>query len=88
MLVLVGQHRAGCPSEVPGIRRVVKECGTEHLVRWVGLLPDGEVRHLHSGAVALVLVSSAEGFGLPAFEAAAVWHAGHRHHRESAAAAS
>lgn len=66
MLVLVGHH----DTEVAGIRNVIKECGTEHLVRWVGFLPDREVRHLHSGAVALVLVSASEGFGLPAVEAA------------------
>ena len=70
MLVLVGQHRDGFHSDVETIRQVIKECGTEHLVRWVGFLPDSEVRHLHSGAVALLLVSASEGFGLPAVEAA------------------
>ena len=35
-----------------------------------GYLPDEELRHLHSGAVALTLISEAEGFGLPAVEAA------------------
>jgi glycosyltransferase involved in cell wall biosynthesis len=69
MLVLIG--RPDCPdSNVAGVRKVIKECGTEHLVRWVGFLPDPEVRHLHSGALALVLVSSFERFGLPAVEAA------------------
>jgi alpha-1,3-rhamnosyl/mannosyltransferase len=66
MLVLVGHP----DCDVAGIRQVIKECGTEHLVRWVGFLPDREVRHLHSGALALVLVSASEGFGLPAMEAA------------------
>ena len=32
---------------------------------------DDELRHLHSGAVALLLPSACEGFGLPAVEAAA-----------------
>ncbi len=39
-------------------------------MRWGGYLPDSELRHLHSGAVALALVSASEGFGLPAVEAA------------------
>ena len=34
-------------------------------------MPDDELRHLLSGAVALVLPSESEGFGLPAVEAAA-----------------
>ncbi|HXT70241.1 MAG TPA: glycosyltransferase family 1 protein [Vicinamibacterales bacterium] len=70
MLVLVGHHQDGFHSDVTGIRSVIKDCGTDHLVRWVGFLPDGEVRHLHSGALALVLPSASEGFGLPAVEAA------------------
>jgi len=40
-------------------------------VHWAGFLPDEELRHLHSGAVALLLPSLCEGFGLPAVEAAA-----------------
>ena len=35
------------------------------------MLPDEQLRHLHTGAVALVLPSANEGFGLPAVEAAA-----------------
>ena len=69
-LVLVGHYQDGFHTDVVGIRNVVKERGTEHLVRWVGFLPDSEVRHLHTGAIALLLVSAAEGFGLPAVEAA------------------
>ncbi|MBK8005222.1 MAG: glycosyltransferase [Gemmatimonadetes bacterium] len=53
------------------IRRAISEAGTESLVHWTGFLPDGELRHLHSGAVALLLPSACEGFGLPAVEAAA-----------------
>lgn len=53
------------------IRRAISEAGTEALVHWTGFLPDGELRHLHSGAVALLLPSACEGFGLPAVEAAA-----------------
>jgi glycosyltransferase involved in cell wall biosynthesis len=70
MLVLVGHCHDGFHTDVSGIRAVVKQCGTEHLVRWVGFLPDAEVRHLHAGALALLLVSASEGFGLPAVEAA------------------
>ena len=53
------------------IRAEVEQAGTESLVHWTGFLPDGELRHLHSGAVALVLPSQLEGLGLPAVEAAA-----------------
>jgi glycosyltransferase involved in cell wall biosynthesis len=53
------------------IRRAIAEAGVESLVHWTGFLPDEELRHLHSGAVALLLPSACEGFGLPAVEAAA-----------------
>lgn len=54
-----------------GIRRAITAAGTEALVHWTGFVPDEELRHLHSGAVALLLPSACEGFGLPAVEAAA-----------------
>jgi glycosyltransferase involved in cell wall biosynthesis len=53
------------------IRRAVADAGTEDLVHWPGFVPDEDLAHLHSGALALLLVSEAEGFGLPAVEAAA-----------------
>ncbi|MGH7658915.1 MAG: glycosyltransferase, partial [Gemmatimonadales bacterium] len=53
------------------IRRTVEEMGTTGLVHWTGFVPDEELRFLHAGAVALVLPSASEGFGLPAVEAAA-----------------
>ncbi|MGH7554598.1 MAG: glycosyltransferase family 4 protein, partial [Longimicrobiales bacterium] len=53
------------------VREAVHECDTRDLVHWAGYVADGELRHLHAGAIALVLVSEAEGFGLPAVEAAA-----------------
>lgn len=53
------------------IRGEIDRCGTEPLVRWTGFVPDEELRHLMSGAVALLLPSECEGFGLPAVEAAA-----------------
>lgn len=45
--------------------------GTESLVTWAGFLPDEELCPLLTGAVALMLPSAREGFGLPAVEAAA-----------------
>lgn len=53
------------------IRECIRRAGTEALVRWTGFVPDEELRHLLSGALALVLPSASEGFGLPAVEAAA-----------------
>ena len=53
------------------IRDEIVRCGTEAHVKWAGFVPDEELRHLLSGAVALVLPSQSEGFGLPAVEAAA-----------------
>jgi len=53
------------------IRQAIADAGTGTLVRWTGFLPDEELRHLLSGALALVLPSASEGFGLPAVEAAA-----------------
>lgn len=50
---------------------LIQELGTSELVHWPGFLPDATVRALHTGAVASVLVSESEGFGLPAVEAAA-----------------
>ena len=53
------------------IRRAIAQAGTEQLVKWAGFVPDEDLRHLHSAALALVLPSACEGFGLPAVEAAA-----------------
>ena len=53
------------------IRAEIERAGTSELVRWTGFLPDEELRHLHSGALATLLPSECEGFGLPAVEAAA-----------------
>ena len=53
------------------IRDEIARCGTADHVRWAGFVPDDELRHLLSGALALVLPSESEGFGLPAVEAAA-----------------
>ncbi len=53
------------------LRALIAECGTEALVHWTGFVPDDALRALHSGAVANLLPSECEGFGLPAVEAAA-----------------
>ena len=61
--VFHGNRRAICD--------VIDACGTATLVKWAGFVPDEELRYLHAGALALLLPSVAEGFGLPAVEAAA-----------------
>lgn len=53
------------------IRQAIGQSGTENLVKWTGFVPDEDLRYLYSGALALVLPSACEGFGLPAVEAAA-----------------
>ncbi|MEP6690220.1 MAG: glycosyltransferase family 1 protein [Gemmatimonadaceae bacterium] len=53
------------------IRDEIAAAGTQSLVHWLGFVEDAELRHLLSGAVALLLPSECEGFGLPAVEAAA-----------------
>ncbi len=57
--------------DIDRVRHVIDEKGTDELVHWPGFVPDEELRHLHSGALALVMPSECEGFGLPAVEAAA-----------------
>ncbi len=71
-LLLVGKLSGDAfLSNHQDIRDAIATAGTEALVHWTGFLPDEELRHLHSGGLALVLPSLAEGFGLPAVEAAA-----------------
>jgi len=53
------------------IERIIDEERTGPLVHWLGFLPDAQLRLIHAGALALVLPSMCEGFGLPAVEAAA-----------------
>ena len=53
------------------LRAIVAECGTEALVHWTGFVADDRLRQLHAGAIAALLPSECEGFGLPAVEAAA-----------------
>ena len=71
-LVLIGALQGDVfHSNLQAIRELVRSCSTESLVLWPGFLPDEQIRHLHSGAIALTLPSENEGFGLPAVEAAA-----------------
>ena len=71
-LLLVGPtHLDSFHVDIDRVRRVIEEEGTGDLVRWPGFVPDEELRHLHSGALGLVMPSECEGFGLPAVEAAA-----------------
>ena len=58
-------------GEVERLRALERELGTSSHVRWTGFVPDEELRHLHAGAIAALLPSECEGFGLPAVEAAA-----------------
>ena len=58
-------------GELNRLRALVAECGTGELVHWTGFVPDERLRALHSGAIANLLPSECEGFGLPAVEAAA-----------------
>ncbi|MEP6506861.1 MAG: glycosyltransferase family 1 protein [Gemmatimonadales bacterium] len=71
-LLLVGNASSDVfHSEVNVIRAMIEKCGTESTVDWLGYVEDGELAALLSGAIALVLASESEGFGLPAIEAAA-----------------
>lgn len=71
-LLLVGTTSSDVfHGELAHIRSTIEEVGVQEHVRWLGFVPDEELRHLHTGALALLLPSESEGFGLPAVEAAA-----------------
>lgn len=71
-LLLVGTRSADVfHSEVTRLDSLVAALGTDSHVRWAGWVDDAPLRHLYSGAVALLQPSEAEGYGLPAVEAAA-----------------
>lgn len=70
-LLLVGDATDPFHRNVEALRRFVADAGTASRVIWTGFVPDEDLRHLHTGALALALPSELEGFGLPAVEAAA-----------------
>ncbi len=71
-LLLVGDPDSDTfHKNVDRIRDKIDAAGTGERIIWTGFVPDADLRHLHSGALALVLPSEQEGFGLPAVEAAA-----------------
>lgn len=70
-LVLVGTLSGDPFHGAQGqIREAIARAGSAARVLWPGFVADEDLRHLHSGAVALALPSMNEGFGLPAVEAA------------------
>jgi glycosyltransferase involved in cell wall biosynthesis len=72
ILLLVGtRDRDDFFSEVPTILSEIERQGTGSLVKWTGFVEDEILRSIHSRSLGLVLPSDAEGFGLPAIEAAA-----------------
>jgi alpha-1,3-rhamnosyl/mannosyltransferase len=71
-LVLVGTLSGDPFHGAQGqIRQAIATAGSAARVLWPGFVSDQDLRHLHTGAVALALPSMNEGFGLPAVEAAA-----------------
>ncbi len=71
-LLLVGTRTGDVfHQSVTDLDRLVTDLGTSDRVKWTGFVDDAELRYLHAGAVAAVLPSECEGFGLPAVEAAA-----------------
>jgi glycosyltransferase involved in cell wall biosynthesis len=71
-LVLVGDmHDDSYLSAAAGVRRRIAAHGLEDSVRLPGFVSDEALACLYAGARAAILPSLAEGFGLPAVEAAA-----------------
>ena len=66
-LVLVGPHGHGYEMA----RKDLDEVGPAMRVRFLGVVPDDDLRGLYQGARAFVSVSLHEGFGLPVLEAMA-----------------
>lgn len=71
-LLLVGDHAGDVfHADVDALRGRIAAGGVHERVHFAGFVPDDELRHLYAGALALVLPSLEEGFGLSAVEAAA-----------------
>jgi glycosyltransferase involved in cell wall biosynthesis len=58
-------------TDVEGLRAALRRWGLDGRVHLPGFVPDEALRRLYAGALALLLPSLEEGFGLPALEAAA-----------------
>ena len=71
-LVLVGATTGDAffGEDFTRIRAAIDAGRNAALVHWTGFLPDSALRLVHAGALALVLPSMCEGFGLTAVEAA------------------
>lgn len=71
-LLLVGRTSGDVfHDEIERLHAIIRDEGTAERVHWTGFVPDEQLRHLHTGATAIVLASESEGFGLPAIEGAA-----------------
>ena len=71
-LLLIGARSGDAfHGDQAAIAEAVEAGGTAALVHWTGFLPDEAVRDLLAGALAVVLPSASEGFGLPPVEGAA-----------------
>jgi alpha-1,3-rhamnosyl/mannosyltransferase len=69
--VLVGPDDDVFLTNRRAIDAAIEAGGARAYIRWAGFMDDADLRHLYTGAIALVLLSACEGFGLPAVEAAA-----------------
>jgi glycosyltransferase involved in cell wall biosynthesis len=65
-LVLVGESN---PAKQAPLRRIAQQCGVADRVQCLGHVSDSALDDLYRRAVALVLPSTYEGFGLPVLEA-------------------
>ncbi len=70
-LVLIGDTADNFTPGLERLRRAIAEAGLDEVVVFTGFLEDEETRQLLAFGRALALPSLAEGFGLPAVEAAA-----------------
>jgi len=71
-LLLVGDFAADVfHADVDTLRRAIAACGLADRILFTGFVADEMLRHLYAGAIAVVLPSLEEGFGLPAIEGAA-----------------
>jgi glycosyltransferase involved in cell wall biosynthesis len=70
-LVLVGDLGDVFHTHVPELRAAVTRHGVDGRVMFPGFVPDADLAHFYSRALALVQPSLIEGFGLPPVEAMA-----------------